>query len=146
MAGHEGIWTWSHDGQALTDSSWGPNSPNANYGNTDDCGAMLVEPFQSYWKDTSCSTTTVDQKKVTPICQHDRLCPGGWNLFNGRCYLLVRNATTWADAEKDCYNKGGHLASIHSEDENTFIFNLWSGSGSSLYIGGTDLAVEVGLI
>jgi hypothetical protein len=105
---------------------------------------MFVEPIQSYWKDTSCSTTTVDQKKLTPICQHDRLCPGGWKLFNGRCYLLVLNKTTWADAEKDCYNKGGHLASIHSEDENTFIFNLWSGSGSSLYIGGTDVAVEVG--
>jgi hypothetical protein len=102
---------------------------------------MLVEPIQSYWKDTSCSTTTVDQKKVTPICQHDRLCPGGWKLFNGTCYLVVLNATTWEDAEKDCYNKGGHLASVHSADENTFIRSLES--SNALWIGGSDAAVEV---
>jgi hypothetical protein len=104
---------------------------------------MVVEPTQSYWKDTTCcSTTIVDQKKVAPICQHDRACPGGWNLFEGHCYLAVTTKATWVNAEKVCNNKGGHLASVHSAAENTFIRNLIS-SGSQ-WIGGTDAAVEVG--
>jgi hypothetical protein len=102
-----------------------------------------VEPTKSVWKDTTCcSTTIVDQKKVAPICQHDRVCLGGAKPFEGSCYLLVGTSRTWADAEQDCKNKGGHLASVHSEEENTFIFNLPT-SPIKLWIGGTDAAAEV---
>jgi hypothetical protein len=87
-------------------------------------------------------TPAVDQKKVAPICQQDWLCPGGWKPFNGHCYLMVKNATNGNNAEKDCNSKGGHLAPRHSAAENTFIFNLLSGS-SYLWIGGTDAAVDV---
>ncbi len=142
--GSEGNWTWTHSKEPITDSSWGANFPNTYYNNTDDCGLMVVEPTELYWKDTSCSsTTTVDGKKVAPVCQHDRECPEGWKLFKARCYLLAESAATWADAENDCNRKGGHLASVHSADENTFIFNLPS-SPTNLYIGATDAAVEVG--
>ncbi len=100
-----------------------------------------MDPIQSWWEDCSCAITTFDQNKVAPICQYD--CPaGGWKLFEGRCYLIVKSEVTWADAEKDCQNKGGHLASIHSAAESNFIHNLYSSSG--IWIGGTDAAVEVG--
>ncbi len=101
-----------------------------------------MDPILTFWEDSSCTLMVVDQKKVAPICQKDGLCPSGWSPFYGHCYLLVQNATTWADAEKDCYNKGGHLASVHSADENTFIRNLYS--SNNLWIGGTDAALEVG--
>jgi hypothetical protein len=104
---------------------------------------MVVEPVQSYWKDTTCcSATIVDQKKVAPICQHDRVCPSGWTLFNSYCYLLVPASAnaTWANAEQDCYSKGGHLASVHSTEENTFLINL---ATTALWIGASDAAVEV---
>ncbi len=101
-----------------------------------------MDPILTFWEDSSCTLTVVDQKKVAPICQKDGLCPSGWTLFYGHCYLLVQNAKTWADAEKDCYNKRGHNASVHSADENTFIFNLPS-SSKQLWIGGTDAPVEV---
>jgi hypothetical protein len=79
----------------------------------------------------------------TSVWQHDRqFCPGGWILFDGHCYLMVESDTTWAAAEKDCNDKGGHLASIHSADENNFIHSLFSYDW--LWIGGTDNAVEVG--
>jgi len=55
---------------------------------------------------------------------------------------LVAKDASWADAEKDCNNKGGHLASIHSADESSFIHSLAPSYG--LWIGGTDAAVEVG--
>jgi hypothetical protein len=103
---------------------------------------MVVEPTELYWKDIACSSTTiVDQKKVAPICQHDRGCPGGWTPFEGHCYLLVKSSETWADAENDCNRKGGHLTSVHSADENTFIHSIYSGAP---WIGATDVAVEVG--
>jgi neurocan core protein len=55
---------------------------------------------------------------------------------------MVESFATWTDAEKDCNYKGGHLASIHSADENSFIHSLYP--RNYLWIGGTDAAVEVG--
>ena len=69
-------------------------------------------------------------------------CPSGWKEFGGHCYLLVSIVMDWADAEKNCKSKGGHLASVHSAAENTFIHNL--NPNHSPYLGGTDAAVEVG--
>jgi hypothetical protein len=69
-------------------------------------------------------------------------CPSGWREFENRCYLLVTSAAIWEDAELDCSSKGGHLASIHSADENSFIHSL--APERFLWIGGTDADVEVG--
>ncbi len=73
---------------------------------------------------------------------HDRECPGEWVQFEGYCYLVVNNTAVWDKAEKNCISKGGHLASIHSADENSFIHSL--APSNSLWLGGTDAAVEVG--
>jgi hypothetical protein len=82
---------------------------------------------------------------VAPLCKYGKECPGKWKLFEGYCYLVVMNKVNWTEAEKDCNNKGGHLASIHSADENSFIHSLALSNGSwGLWIGGTDSAVEVG--
>ena len=48
---------------------------------------------------------------------------------------------TQETAEKDCMSKGGHLASVHSEDENTFIRNLQL--GVAFWLGATDADNEV---
>ncbi len=95
-----------------------------------------MEPIRSWWEDSNCKTAN-----VAAICQHDRLCPGGWTLFSGHCFLLVTSAVTWENAELDCYNKGGYLASIHSADENNFIHSL--APSNNLWIGGMDVDVEV---
>ncbi len=47
------------------------------------------------------------------------------------------------DAENDCNNAGGHLASIHSASESSFINSLYS--GLPIWIGGTYVDPEVGL-
>jgi hypothetical protein len=84
-------------------------------------------------------STTVTTTTVTPGSS----CPSGWLLFEGRCYLVdQKSVATWADAEKDCNNKGGHLASIHSAAESNFIHSITI--SRDLWIGGTDAAVEVG--
>jgi hypothetical protein len=79
----------------------------------------------------------------TSLCQHGRqFCPGGWILFDGHCYLYVTSKANWADAEKDCNIKGGHLASIHSDEENALIQGL--PQGHLIWIGGSDAGLEVG--
>ncbi len=55
---------------------------------------------------------------------------------------MVKRWEFWEEAEKDCNIKGGHLASVHSAAENNFIHSLYP--YYSLWIGGTDTAVEVG--
>ena len=100
--------------------------------------------MQIWWEDTSCLTTTVQQKKLATVCQHDRgICHGAWEHFEGHCYQFHSNASTWNDAENDCKSKGGHLASIHSEAERLFIYNL-SGN-NTIWVGGSDLAMEASL-
>jgi hypothetical protein len=69
-------------------------------------------------------------------------CPSGWQEFGGRCYLLVSIGMSWADAEKNCNSKGGHLASVHSSAESTFIHNL--NQKHAPFLGLSDTAVEVG--
>jgi hypothetical protein len=86
---------------------------------------------------TEVFTTTTVTTTVTPGTS----CRSGWQEFEGHCYLLVKVVgVTWAGAEKDCKDKGGHLTSIHSDAESSFIHSLYS---SYLLIGGTDAAVEV---
>lgn len=34
-------------------------------------------------------------------------------------------AMNWDDAEKNCVQNGAHLVSIHSEEENKFVLDLW---------------------
>ena len=78
---------------------------------------------------------------MTSISVWQRDCPGGWNLFEGHCYIVVEDWLAGEDAENDCNNTGGHLASIHSASESSFINSLYS--GLPIWIGGTYVAPEV---
>ena len=91
---------------------------------------------------------TVDNRRVASIRQQDqqggKVCPDGWTPFEGHCYLVGVTDVTQEDAEKDCMSKGGHLASVHSEDENTFIHNLHNLQiGLGFWLGATDADDEV---
>jgi hypothetical protein len=55
---------------------------------------------------------------------------------------MVASRMSWPDAENDCNSKRGHLASVHSAAEDTFIRSLDSTDG--IWIGGSDASVEVG--
>ena len=46
----------------------------------------------------------------------------------------------WRDAEKKCVEFGGHLASVHSDQENSIIFQ--TSKKAITWIGGSDLAKE----
>ena len=55
-------------------------------------------------------------------------CEPGWELFELSCYMIPEDHKNWELAENDCVQKGGHLASIHSKEENDFLLGL-IGSG-----------------
>lgn len=48
-------------------------------------------------------------------------CEHNWRKFHGHCYRYFTRRHTWEDAEKDCREHSGHLASIHSMQEQDFI-------------------------
>lgn len=150
--GNEGHWTWPHSGEDLTDSFWGTDRPNNKTGNTDDCGVMVLRKDNFWWEDRSCLTEQVQNKIVAPICQHDSAaasttgeptsttarCPADWDVFGGHCYLADYGTyRTWMDAEAYCNSFGGHLASIHSQAEEDFLYSLL-GAVSITWLGATD--------
>ena len=56
---------------------------------------------------------------TTPV--PDKRCAQGYSFFNGNCYKWSSARKTWTEAEATCHSEGGHLASVHSEDENKFV-------------------------
>merc|ERR1712025_1053544 len=68
-------------------------------------------------------------------------CPADWKQFNQNCYKLIsNNDSNWSVAEELCKINQGHLASIHSEEENAFDASL--STGGRFWIGGSDSATE----
>ncbi|XP_030583114.1 neurocan core protein [Archocentrus centrarchus] len=72
-------------------------------------------------------------EKDTEGCEHT------WRKFHGHCYRYFTRRHTWEDAEKDCREHNGHLASIHSVAEQNFIRGL---SHDNTWIGLNDRTVE----
>ncbi|XP_056270960.1 neurocan core protein isoform X2 [Pseudoliparis swirei] len=72
-------------------------------------------------------------EKDTEGCEHT------WRKFHGHCYRYFSRRHTWEDAEKDCREHSGHLASIHSLAEQSFIGGL---SHDNTWIGLNDRTVE----
>ncbi len=63
--------------------------------------------------------------------------------YNGNYYLVITGAYTWNQAKLYCEGIGGHLATITTQEENDFGYELWRASGASAcWLGGTDEKVE----
>ncbi|MCR5632222.1 MAG: leucine-rich repeat protein [Eubacterium sp.] len=63
--------------------------------------------------------------------------------YNGHTYEMYNSNVGWKDARDIAQSKGGHLVTINSSEEKTFIDSFISDGGNSAYwIGGTDEASE----
>lgn len=61
------------------------------------------------------------------------------NSYNGNVYMILKRPVSWSDANKQCEDAGGHLATITSAKENSFIQSLCSDEDSNLfYLGASD--------
>ncbi|XP_054031066.1 neurocan core protein isoform X1 [Dryobates pubescens] len=72
-------------------------------------------------------------EKDTEGCDHN------WHKFQGHCYRYFARRRSWEEAERDCRRRAGHLTSIHSQEEHSFI----TGFGhENTWIGLNDRIVE----
>ncbi|KAK6291655.1 hypothetical protein J4Q44_G00374400 [Coregonus suidteri] len=81
------------------------------------------------------------------------LCPSGWTKYGSRCFMFVKTARTWPEAERHCVSLGeklvsvpstveylgANLASVHSSEEEQFLQTLVKTGGfPPTWIGGFD--------
>ncbi|XP_021365372.1 perlucin-like [Mizuhopecten yessoensis] len=52
------------------------------------------------------------------------VCPYGFTLHGGSCYLVVGLNSTWIEAKKYCDVVGGDLAVVESAEEETYLVNI----------------------
>jgi hypothetical protein len=60
------------------------------------------------------------------------------NNYNGHSYYRSTGTANWTTARSNCVAMGGHLVTVTSSGENSFLFNLWP----SGWIGLTDEVTE----
>ena len=111
-------WFWS-DGSRDNFTNWLPGMP-AGEGN---CATMASEG--GGWKVEQCNVEAGFHCKLQASSYLS--CPLGWSLFNGHCYLAQDELLGWNDARIACNSKGGDLASVADEAEQSEIFALIHG-------------------
>ncbi|XP_034276182.1 snaclec purpureotin subunit beta-like [Pantherophis guttatus] len=93
-------------------------------------------------------TSMHDVSAQTCLCAQG-LCASGWVQYKSACYKVVKQRYTWTEAEISCqtYSPTSHLASVHSMEENDFIFHLMGkpvdyNKGEAYWIGAHDTFKE----
>ncbi|CAJ0578770.1 unnamed protein product, partial [Mesorhabditis spiculigera] len=124
-------WKWT-DGTASDYFNWQGGNPGSKM-----CGSIAGNG--GAWNSLTC------ENSQPFICAYSTLpgCLPGWQYFKGTgmCYYHGQNAS-FPEAEHYCQRYGGHLASVHTNDENDFISNMtWSNACvySRTWITGTTL-------
>ena len=77
-------------------------------------------------------------------------CPDGWTKFDNSCYYFGVIPKSWQDAEVACERLGGHLATVHSAEEEKFVLDYVKRERNELvdlsrgytWIGGHDFLQE----
>ncbi|XP_078509320.1 snaclec bitiscetin subunit alpha-like [Lissotriton helveticus] len=69
--------------------------------------------------------TSISEINTMETCLCARgFCDPGWVEYKGACYKRINDIVSWPEAESTCVSQHSHLASIHSEEENDFLYVL----------------------
>uniref|UniRef100_A0A8B9LZA8 Zgc:174904 n=1 Tax=Astyanax mexicanus TaxID=7994 RepID=A0A8B9LZA8_ASTMX len=86
--------------------------------------------------------TKLEKLETTPTPQPVQ-CTDDWLYFNGSCYFISRFGRSWMESQKYCEDKGGHLAIIETDEEQTFLWDLLPrGHWNSYWFGISDEKLE----
>ncbi|KAM6989317.1 LOW QUALITY PROTEIN: macrophage mannose receptor 1-like [Tautogolabrus adspersus] len=138
-------WKWSN-GRPYRYMKWDSGHPLPDPGHN----CAMVDPAVRYsWQSFPCS------KKLGYICYSKArevlpteaaetgFCSSPWIPYNGHCFYLNHTKKMWPDAQRDCRNRGGDLASIHSVEDQSFVISqLGFASTDELWIGLNDRKTE----
>ncbi|XP_053408178.1 uncharacterized protein LOC123560994 isoform X2 [Mercenaria mercenaria] len=140
--------SWS-DGSVVDYTAWASGQPNDIWG-----GEKCVPIHNDgTWHDYPCNDRKpfiCKKRKVgytmTTIARTTKSmeggCPSGFNYtFGNKCYLFSVDGDTtfWGDAKDRCEILGGHIISIHSEQEKDFIALNVYGISHGMWLGMQDL-------
>ncbi|XP_076033567.1 macrophage mannose receptor 1-like isoform X2 [Oratosquilla oratoria] len=129
-------WKWS-DGSDASFLNWNIGEPN----NMDD-DEFCVEMIQTsgYWNNHQCGQSRNFVCEVIPT--HVIGCESQWEYFGDYCYYFNYHSNnmvtkTFEDAQKECVKLDANLASIHSLEEDDFVYSLLQGyySYTGIWIG-----------
>ncbi|XP_033732127.1 perlucin-like protein [Pecten maximus] len=82
---------------------------------------------------------------LTTIATSQGSCRHGWISFQNSCYMFSHTVLTWPDAEEACGILHSTLATIQTEEEQTFLKAYLNGIHAiahGYWIDGNDLEVE----
>ncbi|XP_045072516.1 ladderlectin-like isoform X2 [Coregonus clupeaformis] len=73
-------------------------------------------------------------------------CRSGWTEYESHCFMFIKTARTWAEAERHCISLGANLASVHSSEEAQFLQGVVfseTGEFTPTWIGGFEDPKEI---
>ena len=110
------------------------------------CAAAAVFFLARGGSGDEAATQPTDATAATEAALPENAAVAGATEFNGNYYEVINEGCDWFDANAACEEKGGHLAIITSQEEETFIENLIeSDKSDSIYhywLGATDDEAE----
>ncbi|GMR58720.1 hypothetical protein PMAYCL1PPCAC_28915, partial [Pristionchus mayeri] len=123
--------TWS-DGSAVDYSNFPGTGPVINYG-----GCVHLSNTDPFWYSWNCAAPITGFLCRVSLNTQVTTCSGGYVAYNGGCAAVKKATMIKSDAEFSCAQEGGHLASIHSETDNSFYSKLAFDQGiiNNIYIG-----------
>jgi len=140
---------WSNN-QPFDYSEWS-SYPARRMLHLDSCVYSFYNTKRSgFWVDSNCTAKNpfvckIARSEPNIVPGHPGTCPKYWIKFDKYCYLL-RNSyfgtRHWSQARQQCLDLGADLASIHSQEEQSFLYSAASKGRQSSWIGLNDRRIE----
>ncbi|XP_070537335.1 macrophage mannose receptor 1-like [Ptychodera flava] len=134
-----GVFKWS-DGSPVMYTRWGQDEPSQ--GSNEGCVQMKTDGF---WDDTYClSTASAFCKywtgpKPTTLPPGSGFCPvdTSWEAYGGYCYHFSKSKElkSWPEAVYECQRLEGHIVTISSPQENSYLQRVLQENHMNVWIG-----------